>query len=348
MKPWLVDVPVKINIWIRPELQKKQWDVIKQARPRILFIQSDGGRNEEEWAAIKQNRELIDTGIDWECEVHKLYENENLGLYTMGAKRNKYIWEHVDRCIFLEDDHIPSISYFRFCSELLEQYKDDFRIEAICGYNNANQWDAGEVDYFFSRRGSIWGIATWRSRHYIQNISDYKNDAYFLRCVEAIQSIDKPIYQRIHGYMLDDFYENHRPGTEFWHRFNVWAENRLFIVASKNMISCQGATVNSAHACRYDKLPNYIKPLFNSKTYEVSFPLKRPNYMINDEKYARFVEKSLGENRKKKKLKLFKKISIIIREHRFFRVLFRKIRKVLIEKINNKHNKKSSERIIEK
>lgn len=39
MKPYLVDVPVKINIWIRPECQKRQFEIIKQARPSILFVQ---------------------------------------------------------------------------------------------------------------------------------------------------------------------------------------------------------------------------------------------------------------------------------------------------------------------
>ena len=70
MKPYLVDVPVKINIWIREECQKRQWEIIKKARPSILFIQSDGGRNESEWKAINNNRKLIDNGIDWECTVY--------------------------------------------------------------------------------------------------------------------------------------------------------------------------------------------------------------------------------------------------------------------------------------
>lgn len=56
MKPYLVDVPVKVNIWTRPECQRKQFEVIKQARPSILFVTSDGGRNEREWQLIYQNR----------------------------------------------------------------------------------------------------------------------------------------------------------------------------------------------------------------------------------------------------------------------------------------------------
>ena len=42
MKQYLVDVPVSINIWIRPECQRQQFEVIKKARPSILFLISDG------------------------------------------------------------------------------------------------------------------------------------------------------------------------------------------------------------------------------------------------------------------------------------------------------------------
>ncbi len=164
MKPFLVDVPVAIRIWIRPELQKKQFEIIKQARPSILLIQSDGGRNGTEWAAINQNRQLIETGIDWQCQIYKLYENENNGLYTMIQKFYPFVWSKVDRCIFLEDDHIPAVSYFEFCRALLEKYEKDMRIQAICGFNTANKWPTEGADYFFSRRGAIWGLATWKNR----------------------------------------------------------------------------------------------------------------------------------------------------------------------------------------
>ena len=40
-KPYLVDVPVKINIWIRRECQRRQFEVIKQARPSILFVKDN-------------------------------------------------------------------------------------------------------------------------------------------------------------------------------------------------------------------------------------------------------------------------------------------------------------------
>lgn len=57
LQHFLIDVPVRINIWIRPECQKRQFDIIKKARPSILFLSSDGGRTVLEWDKIKQNRQ---------------------------------------------------------------------------------------------------------------------------------------------------------------------------------------------------------------------------------------------------------------------------------------------------
>ena len=54
-----------------------------------------------------------------------MFEDHNNGLFSMAEKMYKYIWERVDRCIFLEDDQIPSVSYFQYCADLLEKYKDD-------------------------------------------------------------------------------------------------------------------------------------------------------------------------------------------------------------------------------
>ena len=78
MKPYLIDVPVKVNIWTRPECQRKQFEVIKQARPSILFVTSDGGRNEREWQLIYQNRKISNKPNASE-ELEELYKKYGNG-----------------------------------------------------------------------------------------------------------------------------------------------------------------------------------------------------------------------------------------------------------------------------
>ncbi len=288
MKPFLVDVPVKVNIWIRPECQQRQFEVLKKARPSIMFLQSDGGRNENEWEAIYQNRKLIDEGIDWECTVYRLYEQENHGLYDMGKKAADLIWSKVDRCIFLEDDYVPSVSFFRYCAELLERYKDDERIEAICGMNHCGTWDKASSDYFFATEGSIWGLATWK-RTYLQrdpNFS-YGNDTYIMELLKESTKKEKIFWERLKGYAGKGIYENHVAGGEFYHRFEIYAQHRLYIIPTKNMISNIGCTADGAHAAECKLLPRATRKIFNMETYELGETIKHPDYVIPDEEYVR-------------------------------------------------------------
>jgi len=288
LKPFLVDVPVRVNIWIRPECQRKQFEVLKKARPSIIFLQSDGGRNEKEWAAIYANRKIFEEEIDWECTVHKIYETENQGLYAMGRKVADYIWARVDRCIFLEDDHIPSVSFFQYCAELLEKYKDDMRIDCICGMNHLGESPDVTADYFFSRQGSIWGTATWRRAAEMRDRTfAYGQDPYALKLLEQRARHNPKFIKRAKAYAKQTHYEGHVAGTEFFREFAMYGYNQLQIIPKVNMISCIGATADAAHSSVLEKMPRGIRKVFNMKTYEMAFPMKHPICVMPDIEYEK-------------------------------------------------------------
>lgn len=297
MKEYLIDVPVKINIWTRPECQKKQWDVIRKVRPSTLFIQSDGGRNEEEWEKINQNREMIDRSIDWDCKVFRLYEKENLGMYAMGQKTNALIWSNVDRCIFTEDDQIPSASFFEFCKELLEKYKDDMRIECICGMNYQGISEQVTADYFFCKHGSIWGVATWRNRFEERKEGfSFSEDSYVMSLLKKKTKSDRAMWKTLSGYAHNSTYDGHVAWDEFWFGFDVFAQERVRIIPKYNMISNIGCDEDSAHSAEYEYLPHTTRRLFNMKLYEMTFPLKHPKYVISDDEYMKKFDYVLGYN----------------------------------------------------
>lgn len=285
-RPYLVDVPVNVNIWIRPDCQRKQFEVLKEARPSILFLQSDGGRNEKEWDAIKKNRKIFDNEINWDCKIYKIYEDNNLGLYTMNAKVTAFIWEHVDRCIFLEDDHIPAISFFRYCAELLEKYKDDLRIDRICGVNVLEKYDECSADYFFSHQGSIWGTASWKRCYQMRDIDfEYGNDPYVINLLRQYGKKDPIFIKRAEAYAKNKYYEGHVAGPEFYHKFAMYGHNQLQIIPRVNLISNIGATNDSEHADDINQLPRGIRRVFNMETHEMNFPMFHPSYVIPDLSY---------------------------------------------------------------
>lgn len=288
LKPYLADVPVRVNIWIRPECQRRQFEVLKQARPSVMFLVSDGGRNEREWEAIRQNRALFDNEIDWNCKVYKLYEEKNNGLYTMGRKGSELIWSVVDRCIFLEDDQVPSVSYFQYCAELLEKYKDDTRIEAICAMNHCGVWEDTDNDYFFARCGSIWGIASWKRCHEERRLGfAYADDKYIHKLILNNARDYKKFQKRVNAYAIQETYEGHVAGGEFFRDLAIYGQNRLYIVPRKNMMSNIGCTADGAHATEYKLMTRRGKKVFNMKTHELEFPLKHPKYVVADVKYEK-------------------------------------------------------------
>ncbi len=291
MQQFLVDVPVRVNIWIRPECQREQFEVLKQARPSVMFLISDGGRNEKEWEAIYANRKIFEEEIDWDCTVYKIYEDHNNGLYSMGKKARELVWSKVDRCIFLEDDQIPAVSFFRYCAELLEKYKDDERIEMICGHNpHVTYDDALPYDYYFTENGwSIWGLATWkRCMENREFPFDYADNAYIKRCLK--ENLNDFWYKKVEGYCDGQLVDNHVPGGEYYHAINSVLFHRLSIMPTRSMIKNVGYT--GAH---FDLKENSKKPTYFSKeTYEIAFPIKHPKYVMDDKYYGREYDKLLG------------------------------------------------------
>lgn len=298
-KPFLVDVPVRVNIWIRPECQKQQFEVLKRARPSILFLQSDGGRNKKEWDAIYKNRILFDKEIDWDCVVYRYYETENNGLYTMGRKVSEAIWQKVDRCIFLEDDQIPAVSFFQYCADLLEIYKDDQRIEMICGHNVLGTYkDAEPYDYFFTQNGwSIWGTATWKRTIERQYPFDYADNEYIKRCLKM--NLSDFWYKKADGYCKGRLVDNHLPAPEYFYAINSALNHRLSIVPTKNMIKNIG--IVGTHVDYSKEKKENIPSIFNQITYEINFPIKNPKYVIDDKYYGQKYEEILGHSLKKSK-----------------------------------------------
>lgn len=295
MKPYLVDVPVAIQAFIRPQMLQKQWAVIKEARPSILFIRSDGPRETVPTDAelIRQSRAITED-IDWECTVYRLYEEKNIGMYGMMKKCPPFIWSKVDRCIFLEDDLIPSVSYFRFCAELLEKYKDDLRIERITGLNLCEKWEDTPDDYFFARVPASSGGALWRRSYEARDLElSYAKNPYVMKHIKQ----DLPWYlkEQFVAFAEKGSYDNHAPGGEFFTRHAEYLQSKLIIVPKYNLISNVGVGAGSTHTGKHMRtMPKALHKLYNMNVYEYAFPLKHPTFVFPDTNYEREREKLGG------------------------------------------------------
>ena len=79
MKPALIDTSVLILFFNRPQQLSLVFEQVKKARPARLFLYQDGPRNEKDMEGIMACREVV-ADVDWECEIHRLYQEQNLGM----------------------------------------------------------------------------------------------------------------------------------------------------------------------------------------------------------------------------------------------------------------------------
>jgi hypothetical protein len=290
-----IDVAVLVIFFNRPIPFGKVFEQIKKARPSKLFLYQDGPRkdNDQDLEGIQKCRRIAEE-IDWECEVHKWYQPENVGCDPSEFIAQKWFFEHVDKGIILEDDDVPAQSFFTFCKELLDKYENDTRIYQISGMNILGNMDEIKESYFFSRGGSIWGWATWK------RVSLLWDDSYsFLEDKDVLMKIEQFMENKLkYNGFIQTCKEHKATGKAYYETINYAAKMKyqmLDIVPKYNMISNIGLTPEATHNnVGLDNLPKGIRRVYFMKTNEIPFPLVHPDQVIENFHYLKRLNRILA------------------------------------------------------
>lgn len=162
----MLDTPVVLIAFNRPDLTARNLEVLRRVRPRRLLLVCDGPRadrpdDQARTAAVRTTLE----GVDWPAEVGRRYSDANLGCEANVELGLDWAFSEVDRAIVLEDDCIADPSLFPFCEQLLERYAHEPEVWHIAGNSlQVPQALFGGHSYAFSTWASVWGWATWADR----------------------------------------------------------------------------------------------------------------------------------------------------------------------------------------
>lgn len=155
--------PVAFFTFNRLSTTKQVFEAIRQAEPIKLYLVSDGARAHVpgEKEKVDEVRAYMESHIDWKCEVHKNYAEQNMGCGRRVSSGISWVFENEEEAIILEDDCLPDPTFFKYCQEMLAYYRNDGRIMVIGGSNPAAYYETKE-DYLFTKVPYIWGWASWR------------------------------------------------------------------------------------------------------------------------------------------------------------------------------------------
>lgn len=278
-------VPVVFIIFNRPDLAQVTFEEIRKARPPKLLVIADGPRNDEEASLCAETRAIIN-GVDWPCEVQTHYSQENLGCEVRVSSGLTWAFTQVEEAIILEDDCVPDPSFFPFCQEMLERYKNEDKVMMVSG-NDARVREEKEnrvtiskdisIDssYYFTEIPHIWGWATWRRAwsQYDPNFTGWRDG---LRDV-----VLEPILNK--NYWAKNFDASYDKKVNSWAIrwvFSMFKKRGLSISPAVNLVQNVGFdsravhTKNENHHCKFILRAPLSFPLVHPQDITVSPAIK--------------------------------------------------------------------------
>jgi len=216
--------------------------------PQILYIISDLPRNNTDLEYQKEVRSIINS-FSHRLNIVLLSPNEHLGISKIVDFGLDSIFEQEEQVIILEDDNVPSSSFFDFCNLTLNLYKNDLNIGSIIGANLL----ANKIhNYCFKSRFGLpyWGWATWKKKW--NKLP--KSDAFFDSKYSGNAALDDVLYT---------LYGTKGLNVSWDVRWSVYQylNNLAVVLPDINLVSNEGFnpmgtfTVNEKSA--FKLLPNY-------------------------------------------------------------------------------------------
>jgi hypothetical protein len=199
------DAPFLYLVFNRPDLTAISFESIKKVKPQKLYVAADGPRKniEGDLELCTRTREIVINGVDWPCEIHTLFREENLGCKESVGGALDWFFTHEDKGIIIEDDILISDAFIKYSNYLLNKYYDDDGIFSING--NSIGYDTNNINFGKTNYFNMWGWATWR-RSWIKVKETWQN-------VMSTEQVD--INNLTESLRLFSYVEN-QPWFDYW------------------------------------------------------------------------------------------------------------------------------------
>jgi hypothetical protein len=278
--------PVAFIIFNRPKCTRRVFERIRDARPEKLYLIADAPRPNKDGEAEKcaETRRIVEEMIDWPCEVHKNYADANMGCGKRIPSGLDWVFENEAEAIIMEDDILADPSFFLFCSELLQRYRDNGTVMQIGGYNRFN-YNPHDSSYFYSRFCDIWGWATWRHEWDKFKAVDHvewdrikRDNLLSVLCMTTKEA-------EMRTFVLDDIFSGKLSAWGMRWELTKLINKGLGVVPSRNLIKNIGFGMDASHTINPINRNQLMRP------HRLLPPYDAPASMISNAEYeTRFLK----------------------------------------------------------
>jgi hypothetical protein len=271
-------IPILFIIFNRPAVALESFQAIRRYKPERLYLAADGPRPDktDDRSLCEKTRELIVKQIDWDCEVKKLFRNENVGCGRGPSEAITWMFETEEYGAIIEDDCVVSDDYFRFCEELLPKYKDDDRIGQInCWVPRTAKQESNT--YYFTGYPEITAWATWRRAWKNIDFEMKHWKAVRLNIFSRFPFLEACIHFYLWGKVYRLFQRGIKPdGWDYQWSIYIFMWKKLCIEPNVNLVRNIGFVAGSTHCEDTDN------PLAKTAHGSLAFPLVHPDEIAWD------------------------------------------------------------------
>ncbi len=278
----MLNPPVLFLIFNRPDTTARVFEAIRAARPARLYVAADGpraGRPGESERCAEARR--IATAVDWPCELHVLFRDENLGCGRAVFEAVTWFFGHEPEGIILEDDILPDPTFFTYCAELLGRYRHDPKVMAVCGGGYGDRRRFRGASYTFARVFDPWGWASWR-RAWKMHDGSFQGLDKFKHHLGRIgpRGFDcREYWQRMFRKTVRREFDT----WDFPWMFSIFRAGGLVAYPASNLISNLGFRDDATHT--RPGPGDVSSPLAEMPPSPLRFPLSHPRHVRNNPRF---------------------------------------------------------------
>lgn len=277
----MMNIPVLLITYNRKENALKVLECLREAQVSALYIACDGPKeSQQDKEKVQRTREALQEAVDWECNVQYRFSDSNQGCKYGPVNAINWIFEKEERAIILEDDIVPNPSFFFFCEEILERFREREEIMMISGCNIMSRTESAGESYFFESIATTWGWATWKRawKKYDMTMQGWQE--------MKKKKVLKKLFLKDTAFSLKRDFENVAVNdTDIWDyqwQYTMIKNGGLGIVPKYCMVQNIGFEDEDA--------THTNGVLFKYRDFLMPFPLVHPQKLEGNQEYERYVE----------------------------------------------------------
>lgn len=245
-------VPVLLLTYRKAEFLSEIFEMIEKYAPSKLYVSINNFKGINDFFDVKKVKKII-KGTSFPFEVELIPYEKHQRINDVFQKTIDYVFSIEKSLIILEDDIIPSLSFFHFCESMLLKHQSNKEIGCIngCNLNAVNQKD---ISFLSGISFPYWGWATWKEKW-----DNYREDNFYWnnRKNEILNQISEP-----HREFFTNCFDANSVNFNVWDmqwNLSLMAQGQKTIFPGENLTTNKGflkkATTTKHKSTIFGNLP---------------------------------------------------------------------------------------------